>query len=202
MTVRHLAAGLALLFLLPGPARAGHHRWDITEVFSGPKRKVQFIEMFSENDNEAALGSFTLTTNAKSFNFVTNLPSSATANTWVLIATSDFAELPGAPTPDYVIPAGFVNTNGDTINYANGADVVVLGPLPTDGETSVDRNGVPGPNSPTNFAGDSGSVTLNLSIPTSSRLGLVVLVGALLLVALRFTSPARGGRPASPSRPA
>ena len=64
------------------------------------------------------------------------LPSSSTANTWVLIATAAFAALPGAPTPDYIMPAGFFPTGGGTLNYASGADIWTYGAVPVNG-TSV-----------------------------------------------------------------
>jgi hypothetical protein len=182
MSLRVVLAGFSAALLLAGPAWAGHHRWDISEVFSNADGTVQFVELFSAFDGEAGLGPFTLTSNSTVFNFVTNLPSASTANTWALCATAGFAALPGAPTPDYVIPDNFVNTAGDTLNYA-GVDIVVLGALPTDGVTSVDDSGTPGQNSPTNFAGTTGSVNATLAIDILPAWGIVALVGMALLFA-------------------
>ena len=183
MTRRAAFAGFTTALLLAGPAWAGHHRWDISEVFSNADGTIQFVELHSLFNGEPGLGPFTLTSNSTVFNFVTNLPNSSTANTWVLCATAGFSQLIGAPTPDYVIPDGFVNTAGDTITYAGGADTVVLGALPTDGVTSVDDSGTPGQNSPTNFAGAAGSVDATLAIDALPAWGIVALVGMGLLFA-------------------
>jgi hypothetical protein len=191
-----LAALLGLV--LAGPARAGHHSWEITEIFSNGDGSVQFIEMFVANDGEAGVGPFTITSGANTFNFVTNLPSSSTANTWMLIATTSFASLPGAPTPDYVLPDGFLNTSGGTLNYASGADVWTHGTVPTDGINSLARDGSTGANSPTNFAGASGSVDASSQpLPSLPGWGLIVLVTAFLFAAsgiFRRSSWQRSGR--------
>ena len=76
---------------------------------------------------------------------------SSTANTRVLIATQGFADL-HLITPDYVIPNGFLATDGGTINYA-GVDQVTYGALPTDGTTAINRSGAMIPNMATNFSG-------------------------------------------------
>ena len=81
---------------------------------------------------------------------------SPTANKRVLIATEGFAAL-GLVTPDYVIPNGFLPTNGGTLNYA-GVDQVTYASLPTDGVNAINRNGAMMQNRATNFAGTSASV--------------------------------------------
>jgi hypothetical protein len=91
------------------------------------------------------------------FTFPTGLPSSGTANKRVLVATQGFAAL-GLVTPDYVVPNGFLPTNGGTLNYA-GVDQLTYTSLPTDGTNAIDRNGAMIQNVATNFAGKSGSVT-------------------------------------------
>ena len=82
---------------------------------------------------------------------------SPTANKRVLIATQGFEAL-GLVTPDYVIPNGFLPTNGGTVNYA-GVDQVTYASLPTDGVNAIDRNGAIVQNRATNFAGASASVS-------------------------------------------
>jgi hypothetical protein len=91
------------------------------------------------------------------FVFPNNLPSSSTSGRKVLIATPGFAAL-GLVTPDYVIPNGFLRTDGATLNYA-GVDFVTYASLPTDGVNMLRRNGAMVPNKAENFAGDSASVT-------------------------------------------
>jgi hypothetical protein len=94
--------------------------------------------------------------------FPNNLSSSTTAGRRVLIATQGFALL-GIVTPDFVVPNGFLPTDGGTLNYA-GFDSVTLPPLPTDGTTAIkiNRNPITAQMIPalaTNFAGLSAPVT-------------------------------------------
>jgi hypothetical protein len=169
--------------LVASTAQAGHHLWDLTEAFSNADGTVQFVELFTAEDNEQGVGPFTMTSNGKTMNFVTNLPTAATANTWILAATSSFASEPGAVTPDYLIPDQFVSTSGGTIVYAGGADTWAHGAVPTDGLHSLLRSGSTGINSPTNFAGQTGSVNLAAGVPMVPTWGLIFVVGAVLFVA-------------------
>jgi hypothetical protein len=82
----------------------------------------------------------------------------STANTRVLIATQGFADL-HVLTPDYIIPNGFLATDGGTINYA-GVNQLTYGGLPTDGVTALMRDGTMVHNVATNFAGQSASVAV------------------------------------------
>ena len=177
-----ILAALTVLALAPR-SFAGHHLWDTTEIFSNASGTVQFIEIFTADDNEQGIGPFSITSGANTFNFVTNCPTSMTANHWVLVATSNFAALPGAVTPDYILPSNFFATGGGTINYAGGVDVWNYGAVPTDGVHSLLRNGSTAVNSPTNFAGQSGSVDLSVVVPALPTWGLVVMVGAFLVAA-------------------
>ncbi len=174
---------VVLGLLAASTASAGHHLWDFTEAFSNADGSVQFVELFTAAASEQGVGPFTVTSNSNTFNFVTNLPSSATANTWILIATSNFASKPGAVTPDYIIPANFLSTSGGTLNYASGVKIWSHGALPTDGLHSLLRNGSTAVNSPTNFAGQAGSVNLAASVPMLPTWGLILLVGAILFMA-------------------
>jgi hypothetical protein len=177
MALVALVAGL----LLPSTSHAGHHLWKFSQLFSNASGSVQFVQLFTADAGEPGVGPFTVTTNGGHvFNFVTNLPTSATANTWILIATSNFAGLAGGVPPDYIVPAGFFATGGGTLNYA-GVDTWSYGAVPTDGVRSLMRDGSTPVNAPVNFAGQSGSVTLATAVPTVPKVGLVLLVGALLL---------------------
>jgi hypothetical protein len=164
-------------------AHAAHHLWDFTEMFSNASGSVQFVELFTAAANEQSIGPFTVTTGSNTLNFVTNLPSAATANTSVLIATAGFASLPGGVAPDYIVPANFFATGGGTLNYASGVKTWAYGAVPTDGVHSLLRNGSTAVNSPTNFAGQTGSVNLATGVPMLQTWGIVALVGALLLAA-------------------
>lgn len=190
---------LAAILAAAAPAGAKNHLWKFTEVFSNADGTIQFIEMQEccGSDLEVQMASADLVSNGHVYHFPNNLVG-PTAHTWLLIATAGFAALPGAPTPDFVIPNGFFDPAGDTLRYRLGTDIVTIdaGELPTDGVHSLERVGFSGSNfavgvnSPINFAGDSGSV----SIPAvSTGMPLVVLVGlgvsltASALLALRRT---------------
>lgn len=171
---------LCATLLVAGSAQAGHHRWDFTEIFSNADGSVQYMELFSANSGEAALGPWTITVGSNTFTFVTNLPGD-TANTWVLVATSNFGSLEGGIAPDYVIPPNFFPTGGGTLNYASGADVWSYGAVPTDGVNALRRDGSSAVNSPTNFAGQSGSVNLVAAVPSTTAWAIALAVGVILV---------------------
>ena len=170
-----------------GTALAGSHTWDINEVFTDATGNIQFIELVEANGtpNETGVAGRTLSSNTQSFVIPGSPLVSPTSNKFFLIATAAFAALPGAPTPDALIPAGsipfFSAAAGDTIQYqpwdtfAFGAGVV-----PTDGVNSLNRNLTTGANSPTNYAGATGSVNASPAVPSTSR-GAMLALAALLL---------------------
>ena len=142
--------------MLAAPALADAHRWVISEIFSNTDGTVQFIEWAVNRNEEHLLTTETVSTASGGFfAFPNNLNSSATSNRNFIMATAAFAAIPGTPTPDYIMPNGFLNPNGDTINYTGG-DIVSFGALPQDGRSSITRSGIPFPNSPRNFAGETG----------------------------------------------
>ncbi len=165
MIIRSLLA-CALSLCLVSPAVAGSHLWQINEIFSSADGTVQFIEMREccGAPSETGIGGKWVLSDATGmqFDFPASLTGS-TANMHLLLATAAFAALPGAPTPDYIIPENFFSLDADTLDYwfyAGATMTYTSGQLPLDGLNSLDRNGVVEVNSPTNFAGDSGSVTL------------------------------------------
>jgi hypothetical protein len=162
-------------------AHAGHHSWDLTEAFSNASGTVQYVEIFCPVNGEAGLGPFTLTSTTNTLNFVTNL-GGATQNTWVLVATSNFASLSGGIAPDYIVPANFFPAAGGTFNYAGGADIWNYPAVPTDGVNALQRNGSSAVNSPRNFAGASGSVNLGV-LPAAPKWGIALLAGLMLFAA-------------------
>ena len=162
------AASIGLLGLAGPSAMAGSHSWRINEVFSNADRTIQFIEMKEccGMDNETALANKWIrskTTN-NMFIFPANLVG-PTGDRYLLLATEAFAALPGAPTPDYIIPASFFDIDGDSIEYwFYTAATMTFGPgeLPTDCISSLHDGGAgrnfTGPNSPTNYNNDTGSI--------------------------------------------
>lgn len=164
------------------------HLYDIIELYSNADGSVQFIELRVGNvDGESMWQGKAITVSQDSgtstgggggyggpgpspsgnhvFTFPKNLPSMATANTSVLIATRGFADL-GIATPDFIVPSGFLFKNGGTVDFA-GADSVTYGALPTDGIHSLNRGGATVINSPKNYAGASGTVPGNPIVGTN-----------------------------------
>jgi hypothetical protein len=95
------------------------HLWKIDEVFSSADGKVQFIELHDPANGESHTGGKTISSNENTFTFPANLPTDSTANMHFLIGTQSYAALPGAVTPDYIIPDNFFKPSGDTFNYAD-----------------------------------------------------------------------------------
>jgi hypothetical protein len=187
---RTWAAGLLILGTLvgAGTARAASHQWRFHELFSNTDGTIQFIELqeccgFTEEIQLQSKWILAVHANHK-YTFRSNLVGN-TANKYLLLATSGFAAIPGAPTPDIIIPSGFLPTGGDTLEYwLYGATTTrIYGPLPQDGVTATQVGG-PGPddtygtaddipnttgvNSPTNFAGQTGTIDLRVPVrPTT-----------------------------------
>ncbi len=169
-----ISGALACFALSTDSARAGFHLWDITEVYSNADGTLQFIEWFTSAASEDQLGGRVVTTESNTYTFPNNLPSPATADRNFLMATAGFADLPGAPVPDFIMPDGFIDLTSDTLRLRTGPGGMVwetlsfgIGELPTNGVDSLICEVHSGSacmstavevNSPTNFAGDSGSV--------------------------------------------
>ena len=170
------------------PAYASFHLFLIDQVFSNVDGTVQYVVMRESTGSNAEnfwQGNRLTTTGAagtQQFQFLANLPSTSTASRSVLIATTGFAAL-GLVTPDYTIPNGFIPRTGGTLNYSS-TDQIALPALPSDGATAIDRFGHPVAATPTNFAGDTGSVP---------EPGTFACVGGMLLIPL-MRRPSRARR--------
>ena len=174
-------------------ANASFHTFQVDELYTNADGTVQFIELHEafDADNEQFLSGHIITVKqgptTHSFTFPNDLPNGNTAGAHVLIATPGFAQL-GIVTPDYIVPAGFLFVAGaSTVDYAS-VDSLTYPPLPTDGVRSLNRDGTTGINSPTNFAGQTGSIPAapppppagGNSVPTLGPWGLAILIAALL----------------------
>ena len=175
MKHRVMASIATMLVLAAQAASANFHLFQVEQLFSNADGTVQFIVMheFAGMNGENMWMGNTLTSTragvAKQFIFNKDLPggsydpygygmmASPTANRRVLIATQGFAAL-GLITPDFVVPNGFLPTNGGTLDYA-GVETFTFSSLPTDGVTAINRSGVMIQNVATNFAGQTVSVT-------------------------------------------
>ena len=188
-----LLRGVALAALFfAAAAHASFHTFQIDELYSSPDGLVQFVELheFLGADGQEFLAGHTLTSRqgatTRTFTFPSNLPSASTAGKRVLIATPGFVAL-GVVAPDYVVPAPFLFPNGGTVDYA-GVDSVSYPALPG-GIDSLSRTGAVVVNSPSNFAGATGSIgpaapAVSAGVPTLGALALAVLAALVGLVAL------------------
>jgi hypothetical protein len=186
---------LCALLAASAAMSASFHTFQVNELYTNADGTIQFIELheaFGANDEQFLSGhmiSATQGATTHSFTFLNDLPNANTAGAHVLIATPAFAQL-SIVTPDYIMPAGFLFVAGaSTVDYA-GVDALTYPPLPTDGVRSLNRDGTTGINSPTNFAGQSGTIPAappppasGIGVPTLDRWGLAVLVAALLAAA-------------------
>ncbi|HIK82466.1 MAG TPA: hypothetical protein EYF93_06155 [Planctomycetes bacterium] len=157
-----LSTGLSASSVLPGS-----HLWDLNEVFSNSDGTIQFVEVYQPTSAccENNLGTKWIESTATSsiFTFPTGVVGN-TAFKHILIGTAAFAALPGAPTPDFVLPDNFLGLNGDTITfYFYDEWIYAASQLPLDGVTSLQVNLTSGMletgvNSPTNYSDVTGSV--------------------------------------------
>jgi hypothetical protein len=174
------AAGLTSLLwtaLLAAPAQANFHFWEIEEIYTNYDGSVQFIELATSfnsqhvvNGHEIRVIVNGIATNTFIFN--SNLPNSSTQDKTVLIATPGFGDLAGGVEPDYFLPDPMSSgpffdpyVASMTISFVGADSVTFAGSLlPTDGDNSLyfTTSGLTstGSNSPQNFAGDDGGVTL------------------------------------------
>jgi hypothetical protein len=165
-------ACVPILALFAAAAAAEFHTFRIDELFSNSDGTIQYVvlhesaHMNGENLLTMAQLFSTSAGVTKTFLFPKDLPGgtcnlyscmdSPTADKRVLIGTAGFAAL-HAVTPDYVMPNGFLATDGGSVSYS-GLDNVTYLALPTDGVTALFMDGTTSRNLATNFAGASGTV--------------------------------------------
>jgi len=158
---------LAAVVVWLSPAFSASHQWRFNELFSNADGTVQFIEMkecCGLSEETQLTGKWVLAVHAgHQVNFRSDLVGD-TAHAYLLLATQKFADIPGAPTPDVIIPEGFLPVPGDTLEYWMYDLARWIYPaLPTDGITSRGPSGTE-VNSPTNFNGDTGSIDLTVPV--------------------------------------
>lgn len=199
------ASLLAFVFAVTAPAAAfaGSHMWRFSEFYSSPDRSVQFIEMkeISGSSTERNIDEHWFKTDAYNQDESELLGDELhgdTAFKKFLVGTPSYAALPGVPQPDYFIPDGAIDPDGDTVVWwfyqtiaippatmpSDGVhSIVVVGAQPADPQNPVYSVEV---NSPTNFAGETGSVDLGgAAIPAlPSQWGVAALLLAIGAVAL------------------
>jgi hypothetical protein len=141
------------------------HFFHINEIYSNADGSVQFIEFVGDADGQHEWAGHSLTSTSENgtitYPIATNLSTAATQGKSVLMGTQGFANL-GIVTPDYIIPNGFLSTVNGTINFPGmvGGNLTYA-QLPIDRTSSLKADGTTGTNSPTNFAGNTGSIAPN-----------------------------------------
>lgn len=189
---------MGLLLLAASSADAGIHTWDVHEVFSNADGSIQYVELWEANGGagEVNVGNGTISSNAQSFSFGQGAVAAPTSNKFYLVATQSFADLPGAPVPDAIIPSGkvpFFDPSGDTVAFGS-FDSWALGVVPTNGTDALNRTGGVVVNAPTNYAGTQGSVDASppaAEVPSLSNPALVGVAAILLAAALLWARPVR-----------
>jgi hypothetical protein len=174
-----------LLLVVSSPLEiAGSHTWKFVEAFSNADGTVQFIEFGELNGaaSEFAINTHSMSSNTKVFNIGGAALTGSTAFKRFLVATPAFAALPGAPTPDRILPAGsvpFFSRVNDTLACSGWPSMTfIAGQLPTDGihSLSASSSGTCNPctvtvNSPTNYAGATGSIDASTPPPAVPEIG-------------------------------
>lgn len=180
-------------------ATAGIHTWDVVEVFSNSDGTIQYIELLDvgTGGTETGVGNGSLTSNSQSFSWSQGAVVGPTNGRRYLIATAAFAALPGAPTPDVIIPPAnvpFFSAAGDTVSF-NGQDSLPFpAGVPTNGLDSFDESAGVATNSPENYAGTTGSVDASGApgVPSASAMILVLLLASLIAIGIYALSARRG----------
>ena len=175
----------ALVFLWSLSAGAGIHTWDVVEVFSNADGTIQYIELLDRGSTgtETGVGNGSLSSGTQSFSWSNGPVAPPTNGKSYLIATADFAALPGAPVPDVIIPAvnvPFFDTAGDTVAFG-AIDSFTFGAVPTNGTDAFDDTTGIVPNTPKNYAGVEGSVDASAPSVPSGSISAFLVIGALLV---------------------
>lgn len=189
-------------FISATSATAGIHTWDVVEVFSNLDGTIQYVELLDvgTGGTEIGVGNGSLTSNSQSFTWSQGVVTGPTNGKRYLIATAGFAALPGAPTPDVIIPPAnvpFFSPASDTVSF-NGQDSLVVVAVPTNGLDSFDESAGVATNSPENYAGTTGSVDASGApgVPSASAMILVLLLASLIGIGI-YALSARVG-PSTP----
>ncbi len=176
-----LIAGSTLL--CAAPVQAAFHLWTIREVYTDSSGSLQFIELFDPSfGGQQFVGGQTFNlsnaggTITHSFTFPSNLPGD-TFNHAMLLGTAGL-QAAGGPVPDFIIPNNFIFSAGGSISYYNASGTYTA--LPTDGVNSRTWGDGNASNTPQNYAGQVGFVT----VPEPAFAGLL-LSGGMLLSVLR-----------------
>jgi len=173
------AACIAIAVMSP-TAKAAFHLWAINEIYSNSSGSLQFIELTDTFGGQNFVGGLNLqafnTDGTQNHLFTlpnTTLPGS-TLNHSLLFGTAGL-QAAGGPTPDYIIPDGFLYTPGGFISFFGLNSNAYTG-LPSDGIHSLlFPTGPVTVNSPRNYAGQTGTVPAPASLVLAAGGGWLAL---------------------------
>ncbi|TFH74918.1 hypothetical protein E3V39_01850 [Gammaproteobacteria bacterium LSUCC0112] len=167
--------------LLASGAALASDGWRISEIFTSGDGTAQYIKLSTTSDNQQNLAGQTLRafdTNGQpglTFTFPSNLSSSQTANTSVLIGTDAFSALSQLPV-DYRLPSGFLSASGgsvrlgtiDTLTYQREQ-------LPRNGYQALSSARAAVTANPVNFSGNSALLSVDIISVFNDATGIVNL---------------------------
>jgi hypothetical protein len=160
---------LSVLVALASPVIADHHGWAMSEVFTNDDGTLQFFELRSSASGELNVNCCAVTsrseTSQQKFTAPTGLSADSTPGAHLLFATANFESVHGVR-PDFVIPDGFIATGAGSVTYN---DTIEWTTIPTNGVDSLNSAGSAGPATPTNFSGQSATLS-DINAPTISNL--------------------------------
>ena len=172
MSLRTPLRCLALAVVAGGAsaALAAGSTFALAQVFSSADGAIQFVQLRegAGSNGQQGLAGRTLTVVragiARTYTFPADLPSSATANKPVLVATQGWQAVPAnypefrTVVPDYTMPDRFLPADGATLTF-DGGDSWTYDPLPRDGFSAAFRAGTSvRDNAAQNFGGATASL--------------------------------------------
>jgi hypothetical protein len=179
---------LTLGLAATGAAHASFHLWRTDQIYSNSDGKIQYIVVMAMASGQQYISNHNIvvTQGATSHTFTFNhdMPSDSAivengggyygGGTIVgykslLLATQGFANL-NAVQPDFIIPDNFLFTSGGgSINWSNGWDIFNYTSIPMDGMNALFRAGNTASNMPTNFAGQSATISAVPAGPVNTQ---------------------------------
>ncbi len=166
--------------VLAAPQAYAHEAWRISEIFTSGDGELQYITLFSDAPDQNQLDGITLTTrNAGgelhgSYTYASN-PVGSTAQATLLISTQALADHAGI-SPDFIIPAGFLPTEGGSVDFAGIDTLIYAAPeLPKNGNQALRADTGIVNAMPTNFAGETAAVQAEVMTRFEDTTGLLHL---------------------------
>jgi hypothetical protein len=164
MKIKSLGRALVavLCFAAQAAGASAASSWAMTEIYSNADGSVQFLEFYTVEDIAAFLTGDSMTSatpgGTNTYTFPSDLGPGFAQGKRMLVGTEGFAAL-GVVAPDFVVPNGFFSADGGTVIMGD-YDRWDYPPLPVDGLLSLYRGGAIITNTPTNYAGATGTVKL------------------------------------------